>query len=106
MKKYGILIIALFIFTSCTTVSVIPIGTSNSGIYKNKIPVYTSRSTFDSEFEEIALITAKFDAEFGVMDDDGAMEKIFKEAYIIGADGLIFKGSDSNSLWFTAIKFK
>jgi len=40
------------------------------------------------------------------MDDTETMNKVYKEAQSIGADGLIFKGSDSNSLLFTAIKFK
>ena len=99
--KYLAAIAFFLLLASCTMVTSIPLGETSLG----KVPVYTETS-LDKEFEEIAIITAKYDAEFGSMDDTEAMNKVFKEAYTIGADGLIFKGSDSNSLWFTAIRFK
>ena len=106
MMKYFTLIIALLILASCTVVSVIPIGDSNIGLYQNKIPIYTDRSTFDNEYEEIAIITAKYDADFGVISDEETMDKIFKEAQLIGAEALIFEESDAHSLRVTAIIFK
>lgn len=106
MIKSVSFIISFLILTSCTVISVIPIGDSNSGLYKNSIPVYTSRATFDSEYEEIAIITAKYDAQFGVTSDEETMEKILKEAQLIGADAVILEESDSQSLRVTAIKFK
>ena len=99
--KYLAAIAFFLLLASCTMVTSIPLGETNLG----KVPVYTETS-LDKEFEEIAIITAKYDAEFGSMDDTEAMKKVYKEAYTIGADGLIFKGSNSNSLWFTAIRFK
>ena len=101
MLKHLTAVTGLLLLISCTMVTSIPLGETSIG----KVPVYTE-SSVDFEFEEIAIITAKYDAEFGVMDDTETMNKVYKEAYSIGADGLIFKGSDSNSLLFTAIKFK
>lgn len=101
MLKYFVTITATVILLSCTMVTSIPLGESSLG----KVPVYT-KTSIDFEYNEIAIITAKFDSELGAMDDTEAMEKVYKEANIIGADALIFKGSDSNSLLFTAIRFK
>ena len=106
MLKFNTLIISILILTSCTVISVIPVGGSSSGVYQDKIPVYTSRATFDSEYEEIAIITAKYDAEFGVASDEETMDKILKKAQLVGADAVILEESDSQSLRVTAIKFK
>ena len=106
MTKYLALLLSILVLYSCTVISVIPIGETNSGLYKGKVPVYTERSTFDGDFEELAIITAKFDAEFGVMSDEETMDKILKEAQMIGADAVILEDSDSQSLRVTAIKFK
>ena len=105
MLKYSTLIISFFIISSCTVVSVIPIGASNLGLIQT-IPVYTNNSTFDREVEEIAIITAKHDSEMGVISDEETMGKILKEAQLIGADAVILEDSDSQSLRVTAIKFK
>lgn len=105
MLKFNTLIISILILTSCTTISVIPIGEPNSGLYNGKVPVYVNRSTIDKKFEEIAIITGKVDADFAVVDDSKTMDKILNKAKLIGADAVIFEEVDYQSIRVTAIKF-
>lgn len=105
MLKFNTLIISILILASCTTISVIPIGETNSGLYDGKIPVYVSRNTINKKFEEIAIITGKVDAEFAVVDDSKTMDKILNKAKLIGADAVIFEEVDYQSIRVTAIKY-
>jgi hypothetical protein len=105
MLKFNILIIQFLILTSCTTISVIPIGEANAGLYETNVLVYANRSTINKEFEEIAIITAKVDADFGTVDDKVTMDKILREAQMIGAHAVIFEEEDYQSIRVTAIKF-
>jgi hypothetical protein len=84
---------------------VIPIGEANVGLYASKVLVYANRSTINQEFEEIAIITAKVDAELGIVDDKETMDKILHEAQMIGAHAVIFEEEDFQSIRVTAIKF-
>lgn len=105
MLKFNTLIISILILASCTTISVIPIGATNSGLYDGKIPVYVSRNTIDKQFEEIAIITAEVDGDFTVVDDKVTMDKILKKAQMIGADAVIFEEVNYQSMRVTAIKY-
>ncbi len=105
MSKFNILIIPFLLLTSCTTISVIPIGEANAGLYEAKVLVYANRNTIDKEFEEIAIITAKVDADLGAVNDKETMDKILKEAQMIGAHAVIFEEADFQSIRVTAIKF-
>ena len=105
MYKLTTAIIAFLILTSCTTISVIPIGDTSSGLYQSKVLVYANRSTINQEFEEIAIITAKVDADFAMVDDKETMNKILHEAFMLGADAVIFEEEDFQSIRVTAIKF-
>lgn len=105
MLKFNTLIISILILTSCTTISVIPVGATNSGLYDGNIPVYVSRNTINKKFEEIAIITGKVDAEFAVVDDSKIMDKILNKAKLIGADAVIFEEVDYQSIRVTAIKY-
>lgn len=105
MLKINITVISILILASCTTISVIPIGEPNSGLYDGNVPVYVSRNTINKKFEEIAIITGKVDAEFAVVDDSKTMDKILNKAKLIGADAVIFEEVDYQSIRVTAIKF-
>ena len=105
MSKFNILIIPFLLLTSCTTISVIPIGEANAGLYETNVLVYANRSTINKEFEEIAIITAKVDADLGTVDDKVTMDKILREAQMIGAHAVIFEEEDYQSIRVTAIKF-
>jgi hypothetical protein len=100
-----VLIFILVILTSCTTISVIPIGEADLGLYQSKVLVYANRGTIDKEFEEIAIITAKVDADFAMVDDQETMNQILHEASMIGADAVILEESDFQSIRVTAIEF-
>ncbi|MCK4899831.1 MAG: hypothetical protein KAS38_13685, partial [Anaerolineales bacterium] len=80
-------------------------GEANAGLYETNVLVYANRSTIDKEFEEIAIITAKVDADLGTVDDKVTMDKIFREAQMIGAHAVIFEEEDYQSIRVTAIKF-
>ena len=105
MLKFNTLIISILVLTSCTTISVIPIGTTNAGLYDGKVPVYVNRNTINKKFEEIAIITGKVDAEFAFVDDSKTMDKILKKAQMIGADAVVFEEVDYQSIRVTAIRF-
>ncbi|MEE9190205.1 MAG: hypothetical protein V3U16_05500 [Candidatus Neomarinimicrobiota bacterium] len=112
MSKFNILIfliVPFLILTSCTTISVIPIGDAIFGSHEEKVLVYANRSTINKEYEEIAIITAKVDAEFGIVDDEATMSKILSRAQSIGAHAVIFEEEDiseaAQSIRVTAIRF-
>ena len=105
MLKFNAVIISILILASCTTISVFPIGEANIGLYGESVLIYANRSTIDKEFKEIAIITAKVDADLGTVDDKVTMSKILKEAQMIGAHAVIFEEEDFQSIRVTAIKF-
>ena len=113
MLRFKILIIPflviMLILTSCTTISVIPIGGAIFEPHQQKVLVYANRNTIDKEYEEIAIITAKIDEEFGFIDDKATMDKILNKAQTIGAHAVIFEDEDlsatTQSIRVTAIKF-
>ena len=105
MLKFNTLIVSILILTSCTTISVIPVGATDSGLYEEKVPVYVSRNTINKKYEEIAIITGKVDGDFAVVDDSETMDKILKKAQMIGADAVVFEETDYQSIRVTAIRF-
>ncbi len=109
MLKFKIMIVPFLIImltlTSCTVISVIPIGEGNSGLSQNKVHIYATRGSIIQEFEEIAVITAKVDEAFGPGDDTLTMNKILSKAQEIGADAVIFEETDYATIRVTAIKY-